>query len=78
MVFMPLVFMEQKDREKMKEDGVLHLFGYYKDTFPRTINGYPIFHSMGMLTKEDSESLRKLIERLDKAEKRALGEKYKK
>ena len=72
MVFMPLVFMEQKDKEKMKEDGVLHLFAFYTESAPRSINGYPIFFSMGMLTGEDSEALRELIGRLEEAEKTVL------
>lgn len=72
MVFMPLIFMEQKDKEKMKKDGVLHLFSFYSEAAPRGVNGYPIFFSMGMLTGEDSAALKELMERLAEAEKTVL------
>lgn len=39
------------------------LYGYHKDTFPRSINGYPMFHAMGMLNRPDWERVRSAIER---------------
>ena len=37
------------------------IYGYYKDAGPRTINGYPIFFSMGVLNKTDWERLREVL-----------------
>ena len=45
----------------MKNLGVV--YGDIKDSFPRSINGYPMFHAIGVVHKDDWERVRKATER---------------
>jgi hypothetical protein len=38
------------------------LYGHTKDTWPRSINGYPMFYEVGILHKEDWKRVRKAVE----------------
>lgn len=51
-IFMPLLFFDQKQIDEMKEDNIATFYGYYSDAGPRAINGFPQFMSFGMLTEE--------------------------
>jgi hypothetical protein len=71
-IFMVLMFMEQKDRDAMKEQGVVHLYEYLSQAGPRAINGYPMFMSMRPLTGEQAGKIDKIMAALAEAEKKAL------
>jgi len=72
MVFMPLVFLDKRTRKKIINDGVVHFYEEYSKASPRTINGYPCFMSMRMLTKLDYDDLRQVEQKLAKVLKEAL------
>ena len=42
-IFIPLIFMNEEQRDDMVKKGTLHIFEYYDKAGPRSINGYPIF-----------------------------------
>ena len=52
-IFMPILFMNEEQTKKMKEDEVVHLYEYLDKAGPRCINGYPMFTSMAYITKKD-------------------------
>ena len=39
------------------------VFGYMKDTFPRSVNGYPMFYEVSLVHKEDWDRIMKAVER---------------
>lgn len=49
-VFMPLLFMDEVQL-KLVKDG--QLYGHLKDAFPRGVNGYPMFHAVHIISKEE-------------------------
>jgi len=59
LVFMPLTMMDEVQCKQMVVDGIKHFFGYYKDTFPHSINGLPIFHAIGTLNQSDASRVAK-------------------
>ena len=60
-VFMPLVFMTDEQREKMSKDKVVHLYEYYSEAGPRSVNGMPCFMSVRNIVKKDWEKIVKYI-----------------
>jgi hypothetical protein len=52
-IFMPLVFIDELMRKGMIRDKVHHFFANMSEAGPMTINGYPVFFSMGMLDAHD-------------------------
>lgn len=58
-----IVFMPLAMGAKFPAD-TFHLYGYVRNSFPRSINGYPILHACYSLNKEESNRLRELCEAL--------------
>ena len=56
-IFMPIIFMEQKDRDKMEANGICVLFEYYSEASTKSINGYPMFMTMKYMTKDEWEKV---------------------
>ncbi len=54
-VFMVLMFMEEKDINRFKNNPPGLIYEYMDKAGPMTINGNPIFMSMQLLSKEDGE-----------------------
>jgi hypothetical protein len=52
MVFMPLMFMETKVFNELKDMGAIP-YEYYDEAMPRSINGFPCFMSMNILSGDD-------------------------
>lgn len=50
-VFMPLAFLEESQRDILKETA--HIYAEMKDAGPRSINGMPCFFSMNLIGPED-------------------------
>jgi len=69
-IFMPLMFIDEKQRDEMEAEKVEVLFEYISEANPRSINGYPMFMTMRTMNKEEWE---KVIEYHDKM-KKALDE----
>jgi hypothetical protein len=74
MVFMPLGFMDDIGWKQMEADDIVHFYGYMDKTFPRSVNGMPIFQSMHMLNREDTQRLKPHIERLLEIRREFMGE----
>lgn len=53
-IFMPLLFVDELTQKQWQRDGINHLYGHMRDSVMRSINGYPIFHSFGVLDNNDA------------------------
>lgn len=62
-VFMPLIFMKEKDIEKLKANPPGMIYEYLNEAGPRSINGMPMFWSFRMINIEDTA---KVMERYKK------------
>jgi hypothetical protein len=60
-IFMPVLFMDEVMAKEMERDQIRHFYAPMKDAFPRSINGYPCFSSMGMLSQTDAERVHQRI-----------------
>jgi len=56
-VFMPLFFMDPKDKWRMSKNPPGLVYEYLTEAGGRAINGYPTFMSMRMLTQEDTKRM---------------------
>lgn len=72
MVFPPLLFMTPEQVKEAQANEVQHLLGNPRETFGRSINGYPMFTSFIEVTKADAAVLGPLLTKLEEAEKKAL------
>jgi hypothetical protein len=64
-VFMPLLFLSDIDRMSLKRNEVIHFYGHMKDAADRSINGLPMFFSVGYLDKQDCDRIVKELKFLD-------------
>ncbi len=69
MVFMPLALGDWSPEVigAMEKNPPGMCFAWMKDTFPRSINGYPIFSSCFFLSREDTERVWTKYEQMRKA-----------
>lgn len=75
-VFMPLFFLEEKDIESLKEAKIGLFYEYYKAAGPMSVNGYPTFFSVQMLSESDTKRLFEAHEKIKSAVENAMnGEK---
>lgn len=68
LVFIVLLFLDDKKVKEMEEQETVHCFEYYDKAMPRSINGMPQFMSCFMLNKQETEVLQTLLNEL-KAQK---------
>jgi hypothetical protein len=54
MIFLPLSLMEGKDLKALQADPPGILYGKMNEAMPRSINGYPMFASIRMLSQPDA------------------------
>jgi len=54
MVFMPLVFSKKELGKWMEKNEIDLIYGKMSDAMPRSINGYPMFHTISFLDKADT------------------------
>lgn len=64
LTFMPLMFMTDIQAKELQRDGAFHLYGHMNDACERSVNGRPIFFSFQTLSKEDTERLGKMIDKI--------------
>jgi len=57
MIFMPLIFLDEVQQKELVADKVAHFWAKMSEAGPRSVNGYPIFMSLGSLTQYDSERI---------------------
>ena len=73
-VFMPLVFMTDEQREKMSKDKVVHLYEYYSEAGPRSVNGMPCFMSVRNIVNKDWKKIVKFIAEYNRKKTTFLNE----
>lgn len=56
-VFMPLIFIDDKCRKDLVDREIVFVYEYYEEAMPRGVNGMPCFGSMRMLTKSEYETM---------------------
>lgn len=66
-IFMPLIFLERTPECRADMDNWGMFFEYTDKAGPRSINGYPIFMSMRILTKTDTDKVQKYYEDVKEA-----------
>jgi hypothetical protein len=57
MVFMPLALMDKDTFAAFMAKKPCLIYGNMKDTFPRSINGYPMFSTFGHANREDTDRI---------------------
>jgi len=56
-IFMPILFIDQKQRDELEANDVQVLYEYYSESGPRSLNGYPMFMSMKYMTRKEWEKV---------------------
>jgi hypothetical protein len=64
--FMVLMFLDNEQRQQMRDAKIVHIYEYIDKAGPRSINGLPSFMSMQLLDETDAEKLRMRVFELDK------------
>lgn len=64
MIFMPLLFMTNKQRAELKKDKPGLFFQHLSEAGPRAINGYPMFTSMHVLNQEETKRVFDMVAKL--------------
>ena len=54
-IFLPLVFLPDDMAKEWEKEPPGLIYEYYDKCLPRSINGYPIFHSFRTLTQEETK-----------------------
>jgi ribosome biogenesis protein Nip4 len=70
-VFLPLIAINDFHLKGWERDEIMHFYGHLKDSFSRSINGMPCFHSFHVINQSDLErvfKMQKLIDALDEPE----------
>lgn len=67
MIFMPLIFLDEKTRAEWKKNDIVSVVGDVRTvTTSRGINGYPIFYELRPLTRSDYNAVVTYIEEAEK------------
>jgi hypothetical protein len=66
-IFMVVALMDDISRKELRRDGIVHLYEEWAKAGPRSINGYPMFMSAGMLNADDCVRLQKKITQVKEA-----------
>ena len=71
LVFMPFVFMEEKQRTKLTDQiekkEIYMIYEYLEKAGPRAINGMPTFMSCNMLSKTETDIMLDYFKKIKKA-----------
>ena len=67
MVFMPIAFMDEKQREEIIKMKPAMIFEYMDKSLPRSVNGYPIFGSFQMLSRKETKTVTKMYKEIKEA-----------
>ena len=63
-VFIPLSFMKKEQAEEIQKDDIKLFYEYMNKAGARSVNGYPQFFSMQMLSRNDVERLNHHIDKV--------------
>lgn len=73
MVFTIIGLMDKKQMDRMQKDSPGMVYEYLSKAGSRSMNGYPIFMSMNMLSMEDTEKALGILRKLEESENRILS-----
>lgn len=65
-IFMPLIFLSNEDKLSLVEKKVSCFYADMSNAGPRTVNGYPIFSTVGYLTDEENKKVFEIYSDLQK------------
>lgn len=66
-VFMPLVFVDRKLREELEKDAPGMIYEHLSEAGRLSVNGYPTFVSLHIVSQEDAKKVREKFEQIKKA-----------
>ncbi len=66
-IFMPLVFADKKLREHLLKDAPGMIYEHFSEAGRLSINGYPTFVSLHIVSQEDSKKVWEKFEKIKKA-----------
>ncbi len=72
-IFMPVLLGGLNDMPQEEREQIGMCYAFYKDSFPRGINGYPMFHSVAFVTKSDAKLVWAKVDKMQKAMDRIMG-----
>lgn len=75
MVFMPLLLGAAQQMTEEERNNIGLIYEYYSEAGPRSINGYPIFFSFRILTKEETDRTQAFIDEYTKMKEAFLPKK---
>lgn len=61
LVFLPISFFEKEAVQQLVDDGIGYFYEEYDKALPRSVNGYPCFGSMHVLSEEDGLRIAKRV-----------------
>lgn len=65
-IFMGLMFLDTLYVKMMTDADIVHVYGSVStDSFPRSINGYPMFHRFNTIDREDFTRLTSTLKKLE-------------
>ena len=73
MVFVPVMFIDRKSKDRMLEHDITLFYENYAVALPRGVNGYPMFMSMKMLNRADHARLNKKLVKMYKLREQLLS-----
>ncbi len=66
-IFMPLVFADKKIIEKLRKDAPGMIYEHISEAGPRSVNGYPTFFSLHIVSQEDTKKVWEKFEQIKKS-----------
>lgn len=72
-IFLPLALSDREHFEFMKQWDIVHFYEYLHAAGPRSVNGYPSFMSVKMLSGNEAAKLMRLCEMAEKIQKAFLA-----
>jgi len=67
MVFMPILFGAFDDMSEDERMRIGFIYEYIDKAGPRSINGYPIFWSFGIVNRPDAERIGEMVKEISEA-----------
>ena len=74
-VFMTMTFLDDEQRQRMKDAEVVHIYEYHDKAGPRSVNGMPCFMSHQEILKNDWEKVIKYVKEYQTRVKSFLNKK---
>ncbi len=63
-IFIPLIFAGEKLKEVLLKDAPGMIYEHLSEAGPRSINGYPVFFSMHIISHEDAKTVLEKVKRI--------------